>query len=121
MPGPSYCQRTKHYNNYSHPIINNWERVITLCESEDPHACYSFDDYALCELDDEYYVINTSGCSCPAPAEVWDVLFSGTKSQVEEYLSQSVNIGEARNEFLREVYKLGWNVPNPEPGKRYDW
>lgn len=122
MPGPSYCQRTEYYNNYSHPIIDNWDRVTTLCESEDPHACYSFDDYALCELDGVYYVINTAGCSCPSPAEEWEVLFSGTKSEVEEYLSKDVTTGvEAHNEFLREIHKLGWNVPNPERGKRYDW
>lgn len=40
---------------------------------EDKEADYSYDDWALCELDGKYYLLSTSGCSCPSPAETWRV------------------------------------------------
>lgn len=39
----------------------------------DETASYSYDDWALCELDGEYYLFSTSGCSCPSPNETWRV------------------------------------------------
>lgn len=37
----------------------------------DEEASYSYDDWALCELDGRYYLLSTSGCSCPSPEETW--------------------------------------------------
>jgi hypothetical protein len=39
----------------------------------DADACYSYDDYALVRLDAAYYLLRTSGCSCPSPTETWEV------------------------------------------------
>lgn len=42
-----------------------------LAEADDPHANYSFDDYALvyCKELKTFYLFNTSGCSCPSQEE----------------------------------------------------
>lgn len=39
----------------------------------DDEASYSYDDWALCRLDGAYYLLSTSGCSCPSPSETWRV------------------------------------------------
>lgn len=36
-------------------------------------ACYSYDDWALVELEGKFFLINTAGCSCPSPTETWHV------------------------------------------------
>lgn len=37
----------------------------------DDEASYNYDDWALCKLDNDYYLLSTSGCSCPSPTETW--------------------------------------------------
>lgn len=39
----------------------------------DEEACYSYDDWAVCSLGDDFYLLATSGCSCPSPSETWRV------------------------------------------------
>lgn len=39
----------------------------------DPDASYSYDDWALVRLRDQFYMLSTSGCSCPSPSETWHV------------------------------------------------
>jgi hypothetical protein len=36
---------------------------------------YEFDETAVCRLDGKFYVLNTSGCSCPSPSEKWGVAY----------------------------------------------
>lgn len=40
---------------------------------QDKNADYSFDDWALCLIDKKWWLISTSGCSCPSPTETWRV------------------------------------------------
>ena len=70
-------------------LIENGERAITVAESEDPCASYSYDDFALILLDKKYYVVETSGCSCPSPGETWECLFSGTWEETRDFLESS--------------------------------
>jgi len=42
-------------------------------EIADDEASYSFDDFALVSLDDKFYLLNTTGCSCPSPSEQWGI------------------------------------------------
>jgi hypothetical protein len=39
----------------------------------DAEADYSFHDFAFIRLDGQWYVLETSGCSCPSPAEEWQI------------------------------------------------
>lgn len=54
----------------------------------DAEANYSFDDYALVRLDGIYYLLRTSGCSCPSPEEEWSVAFGpATLAEVRSRLA----------------------------------
>lgn len=52
----------------------------------DKDACYSYDDFALCELDGKFYLLQTTGCSCPSPSETWRVVSSGTIDNIKAYV-----------------------------------
>lgn len=39
----------------------------------DDDANYSYDDWVLIELYDVFYLLNTTGCSCPSPRETWTI------------------------------------------------
>lgn len=54
-------------------LIDRRSEVVVLGEVCDAEADYSYDDFALVRLDDDYYLLNTSGCSCPSPSETWSV------------------------------------------------
>lgn len=40
---------------------------------EDDNASWSYDDFALVRVEESYYLLNSSGCSCPSPSETWNV------------------------------------------------
>lgn len=79
-------------------LMNNRSEIEVLWEIEDVGACYSYDDWALVRLFGKYYVLNTSGCSCPSPTETWSVTFSGT-------------LDEVRGFFERYEESFKWGVP----------
>ncbi len=54
--------------------------VVGRCDEE---ASYSYDDTCVCKLDDSYYILNTSGCSCPSPNETWSVIYGPVSSLAE--------------------------------------
>lgn len=39
----------------------------------DEEASYEFDEWALIRLRGDYYLLRSSGCSCPSPSEVWGI------------------------------------------------
>lgn len=135
MSGPDYMRQTdssyasfggtmneKRTDPTERLLIDRWSEIETIAESDDPHADYSFDDYALIRLDETFYVINASGCSCPSQEEVWCVSLSGTRAEIEGVLRKdSKNESEAWREFQRACAKAGWDVPSPEPRTAYDW
>lgn len=56
---------------------------------EDEDACYSYDEMAVVSIGKDHYLLQTSGCSCPSPAETWEVVFGPTtKSAVREFIEQ---------------------------------
>lgn len=107
----------------------NAERATTIAEAEDPHADYSYNDWALCELDGLFYVFYTSGCSCPSPSETWELHFKGGRDETLDWLAlpesrqEAFSRGEAFAEFLRKIEAAGWTLrtPAPAPRGRYDW
>jgi hypothetical protein len=104
-------------------FCENSARATTIAESQDPHANYDYNDYALAELDGTYYAFNTSGCSCPSPSETWELIFKGERRELLEFLSKGGG-SEAWNEFLREIEKGGIELLSPAPqpsANRYDW
>lgn len=107
-------------------LIDNKDKVVILCESNDPCADYSYDDYALLELNGYYFVINTSGCSCPSPSETWYVVMHGPKEHIVDLLSRDYDprrdySSSGYKEFQREIHKVWPEVPSPPEEKRYDW
>lgn len=53
----------------------------------DEEASYSYDEFALCELDGAYYLLSTSGCSCPSADETWIIeIGPATLSQISEHI-----------------------------------
>lgn len=37
----------------------------------DDEASYDYDEFALVKWQDKFYLLSTSGCSCPSPTETW--------------------------------------------------
>lgn len=140
MAGPSWVstrgRSTDNLTDDERFFCENSDRAVTLAESSDPDADYSYDDYALAELDGVYYIFNTSGCSCPSPDETWELEFKGNR---DELLDRLVSGGltqfdtssrrwsrgkESWHEFLRQVEATGivLRTPAPAPSRsRYDW
>lgn len=48
----------------------------------DEEASYDYDELALIRLDGEFYLLNTSGCSCPSADETWGVPLGPTSLSV---------------------------------------
>ena len=122
--GSSYGSRTSELTDDELHFLKNHDRAETLVETEDPHADYSYDDYALAVLDEQFYVFNTSGCSCPSPSETWDLIFKGDQLELVIFLEGLRDKNEACNEFLRgaEDHGILLQSPAPNPNKRrYDW
>ena len=94
----------------------------------DDDAYYSYDDWALVELEDKFFLINTAGCSCPSPTETWHVacepgslqsqwnhLITGSYEgwtvpgrQMEDFRKMFTFVGESKGidldlSFVREV------------------
>lgn len=79
-------------------------------------ADYEYDMYAIVSLDDKYFLLNSSGCSCPSPSETWGInLGPVTKDELVMYLRPSSN-----NNFLDKDHKEvldNWNLTNEEAKK----
>lgn len=83
----------------------------------DAEASYSYDDWALVELDKNFYLFSTSGCSCPSPSETCRLeIGPATLDQIEEHVKSENYEGytvpkRQLDEFLelinkaRELYK----------------
>lgn len=105
-------------------FLENAGRASVVCESSDPEASYSYDDYALCELDGEYFLFNTSGCSCPSPDETW-VLVWRAQSKHAALAKIDLKVAEASSSYhacLAAIAKVwpGW-FELPTLKIRGDW
>jgi hypothetical protein len=61
-------------------LIEHREDIEVIAQIADQNADYSYDDWALICVPlkgrnrrDSFYLLNTSGCSCPSPSETWGV------------------------------------------------
>ncbi len=117
--GYSYGRSYENLVSEERYLIDNCNAALTICEVQDGGA-YEYDNWALIQLNDMYYVVNTSGCSCPDPSDTWGVVSSGTKHDLVLYLNGGNGVNRA---FRNTVAKLdGWEAVTPcEPEKRYDW
>lgn len=69
-------------------LINRRNELVIFGEVNDAEANYSYDDYALVRLDADYYLLSTSGCSCPDPSETWGIACGpSTLAQIREHLN----------------------------------
>jgi hypothetical protein len=111
-------------------LIENRDSVYVLGYVTDAEADYSFHDYALVCLKDQYYLLVTSGCSCPSPTERWSVDIGPTTlpSIYERVKNGEVFSGKQQEEFfeliehaegcVEEVKKLQLKAATPKP-KRF--
>jgi hypothetical protein len=54
-------------------LIENRYNLEIIGGVVDKDADYSYDDFALILFKKKYYLLQTSGCSCPSPSETWGV------------------------------------------------
>jgi hypothetical protein len=48
--------------------------IVRYGSIDDDNSSYSFDDYSLIQIKGHgWFLLNTSGCSCPSPNEMWVV------------------------------------------------
>jgi hypothetical protein len=70
----------------------------------DAEAFYSYDDYALVSLDGAFYLLNTSGCSCPSPSETWGIVqgpcpLDDIERHVKDNQASGANYGVTARQF----------------------
>jgi len=58
-------------------LIDNRDHILVWGYAQDEDAGYEFDEMALVSLFGMFYLVQTSGCSCPSPGEMWHVEWSG--------------------------------------------
>lgn len=122
-PGERYsCRSHDNLSANEKILVDGRERANTIAFSEDPAACYSYDDWALVELEGCYYIVNTSGCSCPSPDETWELMFCGDKEHATCYLEFSPDsdrdwqrspTNAAFCAFRKAVQDAGWTLLTP--------
>jgi hypothetical protein len=54
-------------------VIDNRDKFKFLGGITDDQASYSYDDWALLKHKGKFWLLATSGCSCPSPSETWRV------------------------------------------------
>ncbi len=69
-------------------LIDRRADLIYIAGVDDPTACYSYDEAAVVKLDNEYFLLQTSGCSCPSPSETWGVVVRGTLEDVRSAIER---------------------------------
>lgn len=78
-------------------LIDRRADIECIGTVEDVNNFYSYNDYAIVRLDGEYYLLHTSGCSCPSPSETWGVQHGPCSLQaLREHLK---TIGEPKDGY----------------------
>lgn len=118
------CRTYKEIDEIERFVVDRRAKATTLCESRDPHADYSFNNFALIEIDNYYFVFGTTGCSCPSPDEVWGFVMMGTREELAPEISSKLENASSSSgwiSFQQEVAKIWPEVIPGDMGKRYDW
>lgn len=106
-------------------LVENRDRIEVWGEIQDAEASYSYDDWALIRLDGDWYLLNTSGCSCPSPDETWGIAHGPcTLDEIEtavkdgDYPGYSVP-GRQLDEFLSAIAEAR-KATDESPGEKLD-
>jgi hypothetical protein len=91
-----------------HPLVKRRYEIEIIGGVEDKDASYSYDDFALCELDGQFYLLETSGCSCPSPSETWGIdIGPATLAEIKAaLLSDKVETWSVKRKQLPEFLAL---------------
>ncbi len=75
-------------------LIDRRDDLELIAEIDDPNADYSYDSAAVVKLGTDYYVVGTSGCSCPSPSETWGVYLGPVaKDEAVKYFAEGEYAG----------------------------
>lgn len=66
-------ERCENASTREQNLIARRDEIEVFGEISDDEASYSYDDWALIRLDGQFYLLQTSGCSCPSPSETWGI------------------------------------------------
>lgn len=86
-------------------LIGNRGNILVIGEVADANASWSYDDWAIILFDKKYYLLNTSGCSCPSPTETWGIVFGPSSLRdLEEHITTAYDteysvVGRQMSEF----------------------
>lgn len=81
-------------NEHECLLVKERYRIEILGGVLDDEACYEYDEWALCELDGKYYLLSTSGCSCPSPSETWRIeIGPATIAQIKAHVQSGAYDG----------------------------
>ena len=88
-------------------LIDNADKVEVLSEASDPNQDWSYDYTAICKLVGQgYFLVQTSGCSCPSPSETWSVVKRfKTKKQVLKAIEDGEYQGYTFPSYVVEDFK----------------
>jgi hypothetical protein len=75
-------------------LIKNRDKIFVIGEISDDEASYSYDDWALIKYKGKFYLLATSGCSCPSPRETWDIEKGpATLKQIRKHITDGAYSG----------------------------
>lgn len=87
-------------------MVANRDQIEYFGGVEDNDSSYSYDDWALVRFRGAFYLLSTSGCSCPSPTETWGVqmgplTIAEIRARLEagEYAGYTVP-GKQMNDFM---------------------
>lgn len=85
-------------------LIGHRGDILVYAEISDDEASYSYDDFALIRLGKDWYLLNTTGCSCPDPSETWNIQIGPASLK-------------AVKEFVEGGNYSGYTVPKKQLGE----
>lgn len=69
-PGHGACNQP---NDKERFLIANRDKFQIYGEIEDKEMSYEYDEYAVIGDGSQFWLLQTSGCSCPSPTETWKI------------------------------------------------
>jgi hypothetical protein len=112
--------RCEHPGEVEKFLIEHREDVEIIAQISDDDASYSYDDYAVIRVlitgrsaRESFYLLNTSGCSCPDSRETWSVLRGPTNLGVIEAvaLDDTYRVPFNQREAFLAAIKAGMGEP----------
>lgn len=107
-------------------LIEHREDIEVIAQIADTDACYSYDDYAVIRVlvrgrskRESFYLLNTSGCSCPSPSETWCVVLGPTNLGAIEAvaLTDTYRVPFVQRDQFLAAIKAGMEAAESSKGK----